>query len=86
MKHRKPVLIASDSATDIGLIAKQNGFGDYCRSDDVITFNQMVQMYSAHLELSLMGEKAYQYFKEDYTSKHSYKIIMNRVRETHNGL
>jgi hypothetical protein len=86
MKHRKPVLIASDSATDIGLIAKQNGFGDYCRSDDVITFNQMVQMYSAHLELSLMGEKAYQYFKENYTSKHSYKIIMNRVRETHNGL
>jgi len=86
MKHRKPVLIASDSATDIGLIAKQNGFGDYCRSDDVITFNQMVQLYSANLELSLMGEKAYQYFKENYTSKHSYKIIMNRVRETHNGL
>jgi hypothetical protein len=85
MKQRKPLLIASDNVTDIGPIAKSNGFGEFCLSNDVKTFNHLVRLFSTKFDLTLMGENAYQFFKNHYTSKNSYNIIMKRVKEKMNG-
>lgn len=77
MKNKMPVLTATDRSTDIGTIAEQNGYGYAAWSDDVESFNCGLKKFTDHPEsLKEMGENGYKFFKNNYTIKHTYDIIM----------
>jgi len=81
MKNKKPILIASDNATDLGIIAKENGFGDYCNSSDSNDFRNLVNKFIVEYDLVRMGNYAYDYYLNNYRSINSYEIIMNKMKE-----
>lgn len=71
-----PVLVATDTASDMGSIAEENGFGYWCESNDVEGFHKAVQKM-LNSDQTAMGEKGWNYLIENYTTKVSYDIIMD---------
>lgn len=58
-----PVLIASDPNTDIGKIAEKEGFGLWCESNSVQSFNEKVdKLINEKNLLNSMGNKGRNYF------------------------
>lgn len=72
-----PVLMATDKNTDIGEIAKINGFGLWTESGNIETYMEMVDFMAADRErIKIMGENGYSYLEANYTVNCSYDIIM----------
>ena len=76
MQAKLPVLAATDPNTDIGKVIMDGGFGWWCESDDVNTFSRIVERIMAS-DLLTMKANAYQYLQENYTSRITYKIILD---------
>jgi len=77
LDKKMPILCATDTNTDIGKLAEQNGYGYWCESDDVNKFNECVQKYLDNKDLiKNMGEKGYEFLLNNYTVDISYNIIM----------
>ncbi|WP_270419862.1 glycosyltransferase family 4 protein [Bacteroides intestinalis] len=77
LENRMPVLMATDKNTDIGEIARTNGFGLWTESGNIETFMEMVDFMTADRErIKIMGENGYAYLEANYTVEHSYNIIM----------
>lgn len=77
LEHRLPVLMATDVNTDIGPIAKANGFGEWTESGNLEVFMKLVdRMVKDRKEVKAMGERGYSYLKANYTVDKSYQIIM----------
>lgn len=76
MQASMPVLSATDSNTDIGKIIEEGNFGYSCISDDVEEFNDLVVQLSNKRLQKMMGKNARRCLEENYTSQHSYEIIM----------
>lgn len=77
-----PILAATDINTDIGKIAEENGYGFWCESRNVEDFNNILEKYirmSAE-ELKSMGEKGYDFLKNNYTSEISYNAIIKHLQ------
>lgn len=78
LENKKPVLMATDKNTDIGVIAEKNSFGFWVESGNIDSFNEkMNQMASDNSKLELMGEKGFLYLQENYTINSSYKVIIS---------
>lgn len=78
LENRMPVLMATDRNTDIGEIAKANGFGLWTESGNIDTFMEMVDFMTADRErMKAMGEKGFVYLKNNYIVEYSYDIIMS---------
>lgn len=76
LMEKKPILAATDLASDIGTIAEANGYGYWCPSNDVSAFTKNVdKMLSS--DLVKMGELGYQYYLNHYTVEHTYKAIIS---------
>lgn len=76
LMEKKPILAATDLASDIGIIAEANGYGYWCPSNDVSAFTKSVdRMLSS--DLVKMGELGYQYYLNHYTVEHTYKAIIS---------
>ena len=75
LEYRMPVISCTDSNCDTGSIAEENGFGFYAPSNDVAAFTQAVDKMLAS-DMAVMGEKGYQYLKENYLVEHTYNQIM----------
>lgn len=75
LEYRMPVISCTDPNCDIGLIADENGFGFYAPSNDVNAFTQAVDKMLAS-DMFAMGEKGYQFLKENYLIEHTYNQIM----------
>lgn len=72
-----PVLMATDRNTDIGEIARANGFGLWTESGNIETFMEMVDLMTADRgRIKIMGENGYAYLEANYTVNCSYDIIM----------
>ena len=81
LENRMPVLMATDMNTDIGPIAEKNGYGLWTESGNLETFMEMVEFVAEDREkLKLMGEKGYDYMKENYTVERTYRIIMKHFQ------
>ena len=81
LENRMPVLMATDMNTDIGPIAEKNGYGLWTESGNLETFMEMVEFVAENREkLKLMGEKGYDYLKENYTIERTYRIIMKHFQ------
>lgn len=76
MQASMPVLAATDINTDIGKVIEEGQFGLWCESDDINEFNSKLnRLCDINLRKS-MGKNARAYLENNYTSKHSYEIIM----------
>lgn len=78
MMEKKPIIAVTDPNCDTGKIAEENGYGFWCPSNSVDAFTSIVNK-TLSSDLSKMGEKAYQYYLENYTVKHTYEIIIKHV-------
>lgn len=75
LEYKMPVIACTDINCDIGSIAEANGFGYYVPSNDVAAFTQGVDKM-IDSDIVAMGEKGYQFLKENYLIEHTYNQIM----------
>lgn len=75
LENRMPVISCTDPNCDTGSIAQENGFGFYAPSNDVAAFSQTVDKMLAS-DIPAMGEKGYQFLKENYLIEHTYNQIL----------
>lgn len=81
MQAKMPVLSATDPNTDIGDVIEQGRFGYSCISNDVNKFNDLVNKLATETNLERMGQNAWDYLIENYTTEKSYEIIMSHFEE-----
>jgi glycosyltransferase involved in cell wall biosynthesis len=80
MQASMPVLAATDVNTDLGKVIESGKFGLWCESNNVEEFNRkMHQLCDIKLRKE-MGLNARKYLEDNYTTKHSYEIIMNHFK------
>lgn len=76
LENKMPVISATDVNTDIGKIAEDNGYGYWCESvnpDDFVSLvDKMLQS-----DIKQMGDKGYQYLRQNYLVEHTYQTIMS---------
>lgn len=81
LENRMPVLMATDVNTDIGRIARENGYGDWVESGDLEGFVRLLGEYASDRELlNKKGECGFRYLEEHYTVAKSYAIIMKHFK------
>lgn len=80
MQASMPVLAATDPNTDIGHVIEKGEFGYWCESNDVEMFNQKLKQLSDKALRQKKGRNARIYLEENYTTKHSYEIIMSHFK------
>lgn len=75
LEYKIPIICATDVNTDVGKIAEDNGYGYWCESVKAEDFTKLVDkmLKSDH---KAMGEKGYQFLKENYLVEHTYNAIM----------
>lgn len=76
MNAAKPVLAATDVNTDLGKIIEKGNFGYWCESTDVNEFIKKLNKLCNRNLREKLGANARNYLEQNYTSKHSYEIIM----------
>ena len=69
------MLAATDANTDIGTIARDNGFGFCCESNDVKGFAKAVDDF-INADREAMGENGWNFFKNNWSVENGYHIIM----------
>ncbi len=78
LENKMPVLCATDVNTDIGKIAEENGYGYWCESvkpeDFMAIVDKMLQS-----DMKVMGEKGYEFLKQNYRVENTYNAIMSHV-------
>lgn len=76
LMEKKPIIAATDTNCDTGIIAVENSYGYWCPSNDVNAFTHCVdKMLQA--DIKKMGENGYTFFLNNYTVSHTYNAIMN---------
>jgi len=80
MQASMPILAATDSNTDIGLVVENGKFGYWCESNNVQAFNQKLEFFYDKPVRDKMGQNARKYLEENYTTKHSYEVIMSHFK------
>lgn len=79
LEYKMPVIACTDPNCDTGSIAQENGFGLYAPSNDVAAFTKAVDTMLAS-DMAAMGEKGYQFLKDNYLIEHTYKQIMKHLK------
>ena len=82
LSNKMPILAATDINTDIGRIAEENEYGFWCESRNVEDFNNILEKYIRMNPdvIKSMGEKGYEFLKNNYTSEISYNAIMKHIQ------
>lgn len=80
IENKMPVICATDINTDIGSIAEKNGFGYWCESNSVEAFSNILDKM-IHTNRKVMGEKGYEFLKDNYLVEHTYSAIMKHFKE-----
>lgn len=77
LENSMPVLLATDTNTDIGRIAEREGFGLWCENGDIDLFMKNLNHLTAKELITLMGECGRQFFLANYTTNKIVKRIMD---------
>lgn len=78
MESKLPLLICTDTATDIGSIAAENGFGLWSESGDLESFNKNFNFLIESEESRIkMGKVGFEFLKKKYDVSVCYSIIIN---------
>lgn len=78
LEYKMPVVCATDVNTDIGRIAEENGYGYRCESVKPEDFTALVDKMLAS-DRKAMGERGYEFLKENYLVENTYNAIMSHV-------
>lgn len=78
IENKMPVICATDVNTDIGSIAEENGYGYWCESVKPEDFTALVDKMIKSDRKS-MGEKGYQFLKENYVVDKTYDAILSHL-------
>lgn len=78
LENKMPVLCATDPNCDMGSIAEANGYGYWCESNSVEAFTAILDKM-IHSDIKAMGEKGYEFLKENYLVEHTYNAIMGHL-------
>ncbi len=79
LDNRMPVLCATDPNCDMGPIAEANGYGYWCESNSVETFTAILDKM-IHSDRKAMGEKGYEFLRQNYLVEHTYNAIMRHLK------
>lgn len=81
MEAAKPVIAATDTATDIGEVLTESGSGIWVRNGDFEGFEAAVNLLASNPDLRReMGLRGRAYLEEHYTVSRAYDIIMSHFR------
>ena len=80
LEYKMPVVCATDVNTDIGSIAEGNGYGYWCESVKPEDFTALVDKVLVS-DMRAMGEKGYEFLKQNYLVEHTYNAIMGHFKE-----
>lgn len=78
LENKMPIICATDVNTDIGKIAEENGYGYWCESVKPEDFTALVDKMLAS-DMKAMGERGYEFLKENYLVEHTYNAIMKHI-------
>lgn len=79
LKHRMPIISATDVNTDVGRISEENGYGYWCESAKPEDFTELVDKMLAS-DIKKMGEKGYEFLKENYLVEQTYDKIVKHLK------
>ncbi len=79
LEYKMPVLCATDTNTDMGRIAEENGFGYWCESVKPEDFTALVDKILA-ADRKMMGEKGFEFLKANYLVQNTYDAIMGHFQ------
>jgi glycosyltransferase involved in cell wall biosynthesis len=80
MEYGMPVICLTDDNTDVGKEARQNGYGYWCLSDDVITFKNLVLKFKNNPQIIYqMGQNSIKYLHENFEVSNSFNIIQKHL-------
>lgn len=78
LENKMPVVCATDRVSDIGPIAKENGYGYWCESNSVSSFCHLInKMISS--DRALMGNRGYKYLCDHYSVEKTFNAIVSHV-------
>lgn len=78
LQYRMPIIAATDEHTDVGSIAEAQGYGFYCRSNDVQGFRKCVDKLAMDPSLvKEMGQKGYSFLLNNYLTNNTYSVIVS---------
>lgn len=80
MQASMPILAATDTSTDMGKIIEEGNFGFWCYSKDVNSFTEKIELLCDKEIVTSMGINSRLFLEKNYTSKHSYEIIMKHFK------
>lgn len=84
MEASKPILAATDIHTDLGTVITEGNFGVWCKSGDLVTFNDLLNTFTDSSLTSKLGKNSRKYLEENYNSKVSYNVIIKHFQEVKN--
>ncbi len=76
LQESMPVLCATDTSCDSGVIAQKGEFGYGCISDSVEAFNDLLKKFEKEEDRIRMGQNGYKYLLQNYTVKRAADIIL----------
>lgn len=79
LQAKLPVLACTDINSDIGKVITEGGFGWWCKSDSIENFNNVIEEI-LQTDTTILGEEAYQYLRDNYTTEHGYDIIQKWLK------
>lgn len=86
LEMKIPVLAATDASTDIGKILEKNECGYWVKSGDTKKMSEILTKFNAltEIELTVLGENAFNLLAQEYTVEKSYNGIMSTYKELKN--
>lgn len=77
---KKPILAAIDSQTDLGPILESIGAGVWAEANNTIALKKkLLQLYKNEDLRREMGQKGYDYFKNNLTTTMAYETVINNI-------
>lgn len=78
LENKMPVICATDTNTDMGRIAEENGFGYWCESVNPEDFTALVDRMLVS-DMKRMGENGYEFLCKNYLVENTYNVIMGHL-------
>ena len=78
MQSKIPTLAVTDTASDVGTVIVNGGFGWWCESNDSDAFVRKVRE-ALESNLPLLGENGFYYLKSHYDVEDSVRLILSHV-------
>tara|TARA_Y100000816_G_scaffold292570_1_gene288714 strand:+ start:5239 stop:6471 length:1233 start_codon:yes stop_codon:yes gene_type:complete len=85
LENKMPVITATDTVSDIGIIAQKNGFGFSVLNGDLESINRKIKKLSENKSQNKkMGQRGYDFMVKNFSTERSYNIIISHFSNESN--